>query len=75
MKKPQPPRPVTTVTRSVSFDEQAFEIMEADRTGMPERDRSQYIRELLEERYFGVPSRPLSPSAKAMVAAILKKTR
>jgi hypothetical protein len=43
-------RPVTTETRSVSFDRVMFEFMEQDRQEL-RLDRSQYLRELIERRY------------------------
>ncbi len=71
-RKPQPPRPVTTVTRSISFDEQLFEVMEMDRETRPARDRSQFIRELLEARYFGEAARPVSAKVQAKLAELFK---
>src|SRR5882724_11509049 len=43
-------RLVTTTTSSVSFDKVMFEFMEQDRREL-RLDRSQYLRELLEQRY------------------------
>jgi hypothetical protein len=43
-------RPVTTETRSISFDKVMFDFMEQDRRTL-RLDRSQYLRELLEARY------------------------
>lgn len=74
-RKPQPPRPITTVTRSISFDETLFDFMEHDRETTPARDRSQFIRELLEDRYYGVKARPMSAATKAKVESVLKKSR
>lgn len=43
-------RPVTTETRSVSFDKVMFDFMEQDRREL-RLDRSQYLRELIETRF------------------------
>jgi hypothetical protein len=56
-------RVVTTTTSSVSFDKVMFEFMEQDRREL-RLDRSQYLRELLEQRYQQKYHKsPLSPGA------------
>jgi hypothetical protein len=49
-------RPLTTVTRSLSFDSDTFEMMEVRRTEL-RMDRSEFIRAILEDR-LGIMSHP-----------------
>lgn len=49
-------RPVTTVTRSISFDQDTFGLMEARRIQL-RMTRSEFLRALLEDR-LGVMSHP-----------------
>lgn len=56
-----------TITRSISFDLVMFDVFEADRLAMPSRDRSQFIGELLESRYYGQKMRPVSAAARKIL--------
>ena len=44
-----------------------FDVFEADRLAMPSRDRSQFIGELLESRYYGQKMRPVSAAARKIL--------
>lgn len=64
-----------TVTRGISFELDMLEVFEADHNAIPSRDRSQFIAELLEERYYGQKMRPVSDSAKRVLKQIAARRR
>lgn len=57
-------RPRTTVTRSISFDDEVFKLMEAERKRL-RQDRSDYLRTILEERF-----RLVEAAAQAQAVAV-----
>lgn len=63
-------RPITTTTASITFDDRLFALMEADRKAEPEMPRTQYVRKLLERRYYAEEMRPISAQAEKLIKQI-----
>ncbi len=62
-----PKKDKTTLTRSISFDTEVFDLMEKERTRL-RLDRSQYIRQIL-ERELGLVEDPAGDGNPAKKAA------
>ena len=63
-------RPITTITKSITFDDRLFALMEADRQAEPEMDRSMFVRRLIEQRYYAEQMRPVSAAAEKLIKQI-----